>query len=473
MRKSGAIKKIYVITVILILTIIMSGCFFSNGKDSDWVDAKSISLNKSETTIMVSLSEKLTYTIEPSNASVSAVWLTSDESVAKVDSTTGVVTAVKVGKATIKAKVTGGPEATCEVTVTEYKPDFESGIGTEADPYIIKSARGMQDIELDLNAHYKLESNVDLGLISWMPIGTRSNPFTGSFNGGGYTVSNLTIDQNTSDNNYGMFGYLTGAVVSNFKLANVSIDVKTNTSLTGGAVAGIAYLSTEFSDIEVSGVIDTSQTYNKEEITANVGGLVGYLSGGLIEKCKANVELENQAYYNAYAGGLVGYLNGGTIRESWSKGSVKADGYGGTGRDTNPRVGGFIGYMKSGNVSDCYSNSSTLSRDAGLLSTQDSGFVAGFVATVISGQIEYCYASGLVGRGSRKGGFISLQSGGTFSNCINISDMTGQSKEYHTSASNTSISGISSLASNALSGQFSGWSQDKWNISDTNLPTLK
>lgn len=77
-----------------------------------------VSLNKASTTIVEGGTETLTATVSPEDATNKAItWSSSDASVASVAD--GVVTAHKVGTATITVKtVDGGKTATCEVTVT-------------------------------------------------------------------------------------------------------------------------------------------------------------------------------------------------------------------------------------------------------------------------------------------------------------------------------------------------------------------
>lgn len=77
----------------------------------------SVSLNKSTTSIVVGQSETLTASVEPSDASQVVTWSSSDDTKATVD-TTGKVTAVAEGSATITAATSNGKQATCAVTIT-------------------------------------------------------------------------------------------------------------------------------------------------------------------------------------------------------------------------------------------------------------------------------------------------------------------------------------------------------------------
>ena len=93
----------------------------ANGIDTgsgEVVHVTGVTLNKTSSTLKVGETLKLVATIAPSNASNKKVnWTSSDTSVATVDST-GKVTAVKAGTATITATTQDGSKtATCAITV--------------------------------------------------------------------------------------------------------------------------------------------------------------------------------------------------------------------------------------------------------------------------------------------------------------------------------------------------------------------
>ncbi|MBQ8894635.1 MAG: InlB B-repeat-containing protein [Clostridia bacterium] len=69
----------------------------------------------------------------------------------------------------------------------------------------------------DLAGHYIMTNDIDMNGISFTPIGTVSDPFTGSFDGNGYTIHNLSVD--TTENNQGLFGSNAG-VIRNVTLAD-------------------------------------------------------------------------------------------------------------------------------------------------------------------------------------------------------------------------------------------------------------
>ena len=109
---------------------------------------------------------------------------------------------------------------------------FTLGDGTEDNPYQIQTVDQLKAVADDLDAHYILVADLDLGGESspWTPIGSFSPyaPFTGTFDGGGHTISGLYIDGNSS--NRGLFGYVgSGGTVKNLNVSG---------SVTGGYNVG-------------------------------------------------------------------------------------------------------------------------------------------------------------------------------------------------------------------------------------------
>lgn len=121
-------------------------------------------------------------------------------------------------------------------------PSFVTGSGTEEDPYVLYTAQHLRDLADEVNSdsyapteieYFQLGNDIDLANEEWIPIGNSlEQPFSGYFDGNGYTISNLKITQLTEENkNLGFFGVL-GGYVKDLKLENVTIDVENPTNLT-------------------------------------------------------------------------------------------------------------------------------------------------------------------------------------------------------------------------------------------------
>lgn len=102
--------------------------------------------------------------------------------------------------------------------------EFAGGDGTAANPYQITTAEQLQAIKDGLTSHYLLMNDIDLDGIKWQPIGDGTNPFTGTFNGGGHIISNFTDDSGTDG--YGFFGRCNDeGVIENLIMANADLVV--------------------------------------------------------------------------------------------------------------------------------------------------------------------------------------------------------------------------------------------------------
>ncbi len=146
--------------------------------------------------------------------------------------------------------------------------------------------------------------------------GTR---FTGSFNGNGRTISNLTIRTENGGDYLGLFGCIQNAAIKNLRMENVSITAFGKSSMIGG-VAG-QMINSQLSLCVVSGSITAGEVSSATTIK-NVGGLVGYQLYGLIESCAARVNISS-GDEGLLLGGIVGWLTEGTIRHAVFVGTIE------------------------------------------------------------------------------------------------------------------------------------------------------
>jgi cell division septation protein DedD len=209
----------------------------------------------------------------------------------------------------------------------------DGGIGTTGNPYLICDVCDLQNMKLNLSAHYALNNSINASATSvwnggsgFLPIGNSTDPFTGSFDGRGYTITGLFINRST--NYIGLFGFIdAGSSVSNVSLVNADI---TGHQYVGG-LAGTNYGS----------VLNCSATgkVNGFEI---VGGLVGYSYSGSVSNSYSTVNVSGNT---DAVGGLLGLKDSGTVNNSYSMGNVSG----------NSNVGGFVGKNNGGSVTNSYS----------------------------------------------------------------------------------------------------------------------
>ena len=107
--------------------------------------------------------------------------------------------------------------------------------------YNVTSADGLMNIAKLVNGgktdiNITLDTDIDLTGKDWTPIGTDfHNSYTGTFDGGGHTITGLTFT--TNDEYAGLFGWLNRAgTVKNVVMEGVQI---TSNQIYGGSIGGV------------------------------------------------------------------------------------------------------------------------------------------------------------------------------------------------------------------------------------------
>ncbi|MBP2645851.1 MAG: hxuA 2 [Firmicutes bacterium] len=321
-------------------------------------------------------------------------------------------------------------------TTTDYSSYFASG--TTYNAYLmVNDATDLQNMSENLSGTYALMQNIDCSSISsFTPIGTSSSSaFTGKLYGFGHTISDLTITDTTTAY-AGLFGYTSGATISNLILDNVTVTGSYTSGTYTGALAGYAASST-ISNVSVTGSSSTSTTTGTN-ITGNysTGGLVGYAYSSTISDCAvtdSTVTWTGTGYSNSGAGGLIGWQQYGTTSNSYSTATVK-----GNGTSTGYGLGGLVGVLKSGTISQCYASGSV---------SGTYGYGVGGLVGWGSGTITNSYATGAVKGYARVGGFIGQDDGATITNCYATGTVS-------TSSSSTSTHGGFTGYVNSTSAQY-------------------
>lgn len=147
-----------------------------------------------------------------------------------------------------------------------------TGSGSIEEPYIILTAAQLYEVRDELDAHYQLGADIDLSVYeNWVPIGELGNNFTGSFDGNGYVISNLTINM-PDEYDLGLFGVAgPGSSLNNVKLENVSV-------VGAGWVGGLAgdCIENTVNNCSVRGSITALSDFS-------TGGLIGDSTGEVSE----------------------------------------------------------------------------------------------------------------------------------------------------------------------------------------------
>ena len=235
-----------------------------------------------------------------------------------------------------------------------------SGIGTEYNPYLIKTTSDLNEIRNQdtKSKYYLLNNDIDLyydttnskGLFynsskGWKPI----THFYGNFNGNNHVISGLNINRTTSDDNIeaGLFStiYGTNNYIKNLILKNVNIN---GYDIAGSLAGSISLLD----DIEISNISVIGGTTISSSRNGGIIGSIGvYYTVEDIVNCNfynlySNINVGSTS--TLYSGGLIGSILGGlkrinvTLDNSISFSKVSGDG------STNlSSVGGIIGMARN------------------------------------------------------------------------------------------------------------------------------
>jgi hypothetical protein len=306
----------------------------------------------------------------------------------------------------IIAKTPSGSAGAKDVVLTN--PDSQTGTLTGGFTYtspppstpeiLIGSPVELLTVSNCLSCAYRMTANIDMNGVTWTPV----DQFTGTFDGAGFLISNLSLTTTTTY--AGLFGRIAaGGIVRNVHVRNISIN--------------------------------SSGTF--------AGGIAGYIADGgmlLDSSSTGNITLSTAASTDANVGGLAGGVNG-NVRRSWSSVNVSA-----TGNNYCHSGGAFALIAASATVSDIYATGTAYS-------TCNIGNIAsgGLIGTCL-GKIINSYSTGAsdnLSHSHNEGGMVGFVSGCTTTSSFWNTTTSGRT----TSKSGT---GLTDTQMKTMS-NFSGW----------------
>jgi len=258
------------------------------------------------------------------------------------------------------------------------QPVLRGGTGEENDPYQISTAAQLAYLAQQVNEgtdykwkHFLLVSDLDLSGKEWTPIGINGKSFWGGFNGGGHTITGMTI---TGDRDYvGLFGECHNFTVPSSYIKSVTVKgAKISGHSFVGAIAGAGANISDCYSIEnticairqVGGVCgrltgNISGCYNSSSVKGNstTGGIMGTASyegndrNGVVEYCY-NIGAVTVTQQDSSVGGITGAsADRYNISNCLNCGKITGNG---------KKVGGIAGstyssYMNF--IGNCYYNS--------------------------------------------------------------------------------------------------------------------
>ena len=236
--------------------------------------------------------------------------------------------------------------------------------------YTVYNADGLMNVAELVNGgktdiNITLDKNIDLTGKDWTPIGTDyDNSYTGTFDGGGHTITGLTVT--TNDEYAGLFGYLNRAgTVKNVVMEGVQI---TSNQIYGGSIGGVAGSS--------YGTIENCSVSGSISGTVYVGGVVGVQIGGSITGCSSSATVKG----TVDVGGVTGQTNSSaTLTACYATGNVTIE--------INPAkniAGGSLVGMNAGSrgLLACYATGNVTSTGSSTGQVHIGGFLGNNYTTV-------------------------------------------------------------------------------------------
>ena len=242
--------------------------------------------------------------------------------------------------------------------------------------YTVYNANGLMNVAELVNGgktdiNITLTADIDLTGKVWTPIGTDyDNAYTGTFDGGGHTITGLTVT--TNDEYAGLFGYLSNfnnaaGTVKNVVMDGIQITCNHRSGYAGGvvgyswgtiencsvsgSVSGTVYVGGVVG-VQIGGSITGCSSSATVKGTVDVGGVAGQTnSSATLTACYAtgNVTIEIAPKKNIAGGSLVGMNAGSSLLACYATGNVTS-----TGSSTGyVHIGGFLGDNYT-TVTACY-----------------------------------------------------------------------------------------------------------------------
>lgn len=252
----------------------------------------------------------------------------------------------------------------------DYKIDVRVTIGRESkvvvshdvdlqslETKVITSVEDFMDMASNPEGNYELGQSIDFSNVSFLsPFGSVSKTFSGTFDGKGYTLSNITFGSITG--NVGLFGYVSSGTIKNLNINNVKIGspdarLTTQTASKIGVLAG--YVSS--SDAVIENIsIDQAEIYvtSSSSYQIHVGGIFGDLRAVAknIEQRNVMVDVLTTSYAKVNVGGVAGFVGEqGGLRQVLSYADIYQEVIGDyvdiSTKTWNINVGGVVGDFNS------------------------------------------------------------------------------------------------------------------------------
>ncbi len=385
----------------------------------------------------------------------------------------------------VSLKVDGGSGYVVPYTDDDYIQgdgvfSVYTGKGLLAVSEMISNSSAVLDYDINLMNDIDLSAvcgpSIDSKVTSWTPIGSSSKIYSGTFDGGGYTIHGLYINKESSATYQGLFGYVNGATIQNVEILSPTIVLGSYyadyTPQYVGVIAGNAVGTSTISgctvtDGSISILSSSSAPWNKAN---GVGGIVGYIAGDVVDCVnEANIIASGAGR----VGGIAGYVSGSNtnIVNCQNSGNISyGELYATSGANYNVScVGGIVAQVNDGltnvNIIGCV--------NTGNLDTHSNvgGIVGRFVAK--SGGVFASYSTGNVTScnyrvGGLVGTFAATETLVTYQNKI----ISTNSATVYNSTTSTADSDFAAYEANMVGCFNAGWVHSSYTSTDAYIGAL-
>lgn len=335
---------------------------------------------------------------------------------------------------------------------------FPGGSGTEADPYLIRSAGDLWLLAECINgsdeyknpypaAYYRLEADIDLGGERWTPL----RELSGGFDGAGHTISGFVIRKASGQNTYGFFSKVSGTV-GNLTISNAEISVVGEGAPYAGAVTGQLSDGTLYG-CRATDTVSVFCVYQAGGIAGSVSSSASVGESGVsrVENCVNEGRVESGGSVGSAAGiaaNLHGDVNGcvnrgsivsageaggiacslaGHVDSCRNEGDVQAEKY----------AGGICTSFSDASLNSSSNDTSVILRDCvnqGAVSSA-TRIAAGICGRISTGTIQGCSNSGDIRSTNEAGGIFGYFQASAFgtpaaelhiSDCVNSGSITSE-----------------------------------------------
>lgn len=226
----------------------------------------------------------------------------------------------------------------------------------------ISSATQLQEVANNVNegnndyAGITISLGWDIELTqSWTPIGTVGRPFRGTFDGNGWTISNITIDGEFTYQ--GLFGYTNGATIKNLNIAGTYYSAfATLDEVYAGVLVGNA-VNTQIQDCEINASAESLTVTNKVTFGAVAGRTDGGSVTNVLNYMPIDLQINLLNIYTVKVGGAIGVVDNTSLTKVANFGAITA---GEKNNSSSVYVGGLVGEIQGSlsKLKDCVSGSS-------------------------------------------------------------------------------------------------------------------